>query len=126
MSQFGYTFNGTINAFAQDLILKANINESTGIIAGDLAGTGNVSRNTNGDTIFDILTDAVSGTANQWRFNHDTKTIDIKPLIGQNLTNSIILRYDTRIIALSNLASFNVTDNGDAVTTVSAGRVSAT
>lgn len=125
VTPFNYSLSGDVNTVVGSLISKANENEITGIIAGDMAGIGNVSRAYNGDTIYDAIDDAITGTANQWKFNHETGQIDIKPLIGQNLSSEIILQYDTRIIALANLSSFSVVDKGDAVTTVSVGRVNA-
>lgn len=126
VTPFNYNINGTINNIVETLINKANENETTGIALGDLAGTGSLSRSLNGDSVYDAIVDAVKSVSNQWRFNHDTNTIDIKPLIGQNLITTIVLRYDTRINQASNLSSFSVTDSADTVTTVSVGRINST
>jgi len=123
VSDFNGTLNGTLNDCVQQMIDKANSVEDTLIRTGDLAGTGNVNRTTNGDDIYSILDDMVSGNSNQFVFNHETKELSVRPLVGQNLSNDVILRYDTRIIQLSNLSAFSVTDKSDAVTTVAYGRV---
>lgn len=126
IAPLAYNLSGSVNSVVEQLIDKANQDENTGIIKGDLAGAGTISRELNGDTIYDAIDDCVSGTGNQWRFNHNDGTVDIKPLIGFNLQDKIVLRYDTRIIQLSNIAGFQVSDKGDSVTTVAYGRTDST
>jgi hypothetical protein len=125
VSPFNQTFSGSVNDTIKNLLTIANENQSTGISAGNIVGVGTVSRQTNGDNIYDVISDMVSGTANQFRFNDHEGTLDVKPFIGKDLSNDVILRFDTRMVKLSNIANFSVDDNGDSVVSVSYGRVDA-
>lgn len=122
---FNFTLSGNINTCLQQVIDLANANSDTTIRAGQLLGTGNINREFNGDDIFNAFTDIVEGNACQFYFDHETHEITVKPQIGVNRSNEIVLQYDTRIIQASNLNSFRVVDNGDSVCSVARGRVNA-
>lgn len=117
-----YVANGTVSQEIADLLTAINTLDDTKITAGDLADAiGSVNATFNRANALDVLTDIVSISGNEYRFNPD-QSIDVKENVGNDLSASVIFRYETDLVEASNIVQFNVTEDGEAIVTRSYGK----
>lgn len=112
-----FTLNDTTENALNGLLTYINNVEDTGIRAGDMSNAvGEVNVTYNRKNAFDILREIVEGTGNEFRLNEDGD-IDVAENIGDDKTDSVVLRYERDLPNASTLISFDIEESGEDLTT---------
>lgn len=113
-----YVANGTAIQEVTDLFTAVNAVETTGITAGFLLeAVGSINSTFNRSNAFEVLKKITEATNNQFIFNSVSRTIDVKPLVGNDLSAEVIFKYDIALPSASNILQFQVEDNGNDIFT---------
>lgn len=99
-----------------NVINSMNTIDPTGISLGAINISGTVTNKTytNGETVEYVLKDLIGD--NQMFIDQEGK-LNIDSLVGDDLSDTVLFRYDTRMVNNSNLASFSVNVSGGDILT---------
>lgn len=115
------TYTGiSAGAISLDLLTQTNSIEDTKIIAGILDNLANVEVTFENSSIFDALKRLAEASGGQFKINAD-RSLDMRSIIGNDLSNSLIFQYRLGLIAAANILSFQVDDDGKQITTETTG-----
>lgn len=115
------TYTGiSAGAISLDLLTQTNSIEDTKIIAGILDNLANVEVTFENSSIFDALKRLAEASGGQFKINAD-RSLDVRSIIGNDLSNSLIFQYRLGLIAAANILSFQVDDDGKQITTETTG-----
>ncbi len=107
----GLTYQATISQIINDI----NAISNTGITAGTIDIAGLVTKTyTNSDTVEYVIKDLIG--KNQLYINPQG-VLNVAQVLGNDLSASVVLKYDIRQIENSNLLNFNVRENGQNIVT---------
>lgn len=117
-----YVVNGTTIAVVTALLASINGDDDTGITVGDVSeAIGSINTTFNRANAFDILTQIVNATGNQFILGVD-RSLTVKPIIGEDKSEDVIFRYEADLVASSNILQFDVVDDGDDIITKAYGK----
>lgn len=116
------TYTGiSAGAISLDLLTGTNIIEDTKITAGILDNPANVEVTFENSSIFDALKRLVEASGGQFKINAD-RSLDMRSVIGNDLSNSLVFQYRLGLIAAANILSFQVDDDGKQIATETIGK----
>jgi len=117
-----YTANGAVSQEVGNLISYVNSVNDTGIVVGDvnsaILGVNNTWKYGNA---FNCLDDICKATGNKFEVDPEGK-LNVKPILGKDLSKKVILRYNFNQISSSNILKFAVEDDGDDIITTAYGK----
>lgn len=103
--------NGPASGEISELLASANLAEATGIIAGDIDLTTAVNLTFNRAKVWQSMQSIATGADGQILINND-RTLDFKSVVGQDLTASVIFRYEKLAPKIANILKFQIADSG--------------
>jgi len=117
----GESYSGTsAGDIAAALLSNANGTSDTKIVAGTMDDPENVEVTFDRASVFDSLKRIAEASGGQFRLNPD-RTLDVRAMVGNDLSTSIILHYRLALIAGANILAFQVEDDGKKITTKTSG-----
>ena len=108
--------NDTAGAVATALLSTTNGVSASGITAGTLDDPTTVELTFSRSSVFDALKKVVEASGGQFRVKPD-RTLDVRAVIGTDLSGTVILQYQLSLIAGANILSFQVEDDGKDIVT---------
>lgn len=115
------TVSGAANTALTALLTSINAADDTGITAGTLDISDTLNLTFKYDDVFSVLrksADVVGG-----EFNVDAnRQLNFKTTLGNDLSASVVLRYNVNQISIANITRFSVTDDGDNVVSKAYGK----
>lgn len=109
-------FNDTAGTVAAALLDATNYIQDTQIAAGTFDDPGSVQLTFNRSSVFDALRQIADASGGQFMINPD-RTLDFRMIVGTDLSASVVLQYRLSLIAAANILTFQVDDDGKAITT---------
>jgi len=103
--------NGQANTEIEAILSNLNSAEATGITAGTLDLTTAINLTFNRGKAWQSIKSIVDGVDGQIIINND-RTLDFKSVVGNDLTASVIFRFEIENPELANILNFNVADGG--------------
>lgn len=111
-----YATNGQFNTVAETLLDTINTDDDTGIIVGALDDTSAVNKVHQSSTAYEILESLADSVGAQFEVDA-SRQLNIKQQIGQDLSDSVLFQYDILNTQSANILSFQVSDDGEEITT---------
>lgn len=113
-----FVASGTISSILSTMLSTVNSADDTGITLGDVDASLTTVYNktyTDGND-FDYIVGDLLGDAIQWRVDANGK-IQVAPLLGNDLSATVKLKYDIRQVENSNITNFSVKESGQRILT---------
>jgi len=117
-----YVANDSIADIAEDILTTINAVENTGITLGDVSGaTGTINTTFKYANAYEVLAQITKASGYQFRVN-EARQLVIASVLGTDLSESVVMKYNQNQISASNILQFRVDDNGDNIVTKSLGK----
>lgn len=112
----GFTAGASYPTVIGQILTTMNSLENTGITLGTVALAGTVSKTyTGSETVEYVLKDLIG--ANNQLYINPLGVLNVAPILGNDLSSTVVFKYDIRQIENSNLINFLVTENGQDIVT---------
>lgn len=105
------TYNGQADTSITTLLSNANTAEATGITAGDIELSTAVNLTFNRSKVLSAIKSIKDAVDGQILVNND-RSLDFKSVVGNDLTDSVIFRFERSNPELANILNFQVSDIG--------------
>jgi len=105
------TYNGQADTAITSLLTNANTAESTGITAGDIDLATAVNLTFNRSKVLSAIKSIKDAVDGQILVNND-RSLDFKSVVGNDLTSSVIFRFEKDNPELANILNFQISDIG--------------
>lgn len=106
--------NGQANTEATELLDSANLAETTGIIAGVLDVTTAVNITFNQTKVLQAIKSIADAVGAHYIVKNDRK-LNLQTIVGQDLSGSVVFRYEYDRPELANLLQFDIEDDGKVI-----------
>ena len=116
--------SGQAGAEATELLTSANSAEDTGISAGTLDVTTAVNITFNRGKVLQAIKSIADAVNAQYIVKHDRK-LYLQEIVGQDLTASVLFRYEYDKPELANILQFDIEDDGKSIVSKSYGKANA-
>ncbi len=112
---------GPANTEIGELLTSANATEDTGITAGTMDVTTAVNLTFNKGKVLSSIKSIVDSVGAQYKVGPDRK-LYVQDVVGQDLSGSVIFRFEKLLPEFTNILQFQVTDDGKPIISQSHGK----
>lgn len=108
--------NDAAGDIASTLLANTNGVHDTKIVAGVMDDPEVIDITLNRSSVYDALRRIAEVSGGQYRLNAD-RTLDVRAIIGTDLSSTVVFHYRLALVAGSNILSFQVEDDGKGIIT---------